>query len=223
MTELEEIFHRNTKSSHKWTAYFEVYQRHIQRYRDSNIHLVEVGIQKGGSLEMWGNFLGPQAKITGIDVDENCANLEYDNPNINVLIGNQGDDAFWNDSIPKLGDINVFLDDGSHECDHMILTFEKIFPLISVGGIYIAEDCHTSYWNSHKGGLYKPDSFIEYSKHFVDVLNYDWKKEHNEELDRKANLAKDLSGLFFYDSIVVFEKFGKRGMNHVFPKGLQRD
>lgn len=223
MIELEEVFHKNTKSSHKWTGYFEIYQRHLNRFRNKDIQLIEVGVQKGGSLEMWGNFFGPQAKITGIDVDKECAKLVYDNPNINVIIGSQGDPAFWDETLTKFDQINVFIDDGSHICDHQILTFEKVFPLMPLGSVFVCEDCHTSYQSSHGGALGRETNFIEYSKHFADVLNQSWLNTSNEELDRKIKLSEGLSGLFFYDSVVVFEKFGKRGMDHVFPNGLPRD
>lgn len=65
MTELQEFFYKADHSSDKWEPYFEVYQRHLIRFIDQPITLVEVGVQKGGSLDMWAQFLHPDSKIIG--------------------------------------------------------------------------------------------------------------------------------------------------------------
>jgi hypothetical protein len=212
MNRLEELHKQLTHPSDKWKPYFEVYERHLRRFMGTDINLVEVGVQKGGSLEMWGNYFGVGSKITGIDVDSECASLKYDNENIEVIIGDQGQSDFWDKFLPNKK-IDVFIDDGGHFMDQQILTFEKVFPILSAGGIYICEDCHTSYMGYNGGGLGRKTSFIEYAKTYVDVLHYDWKEETTSELEMRNKIADSgLSGVFFYDSMVVFEKFGKRKM-----------
>jgi hypothetical protein len=76
MNRLEELHKQLTHPSDKWKPYFEVYERHLRRFMGTDISLVEVGVQKGGSLEMWGNYFGVGSKITGIDVDSECASLK---------------------------------------------------------------------------------------------------------------------------------------------------
>ncbi len=216
--ELQELFYKADHSSDKWEPYFEVYQRHLTRYKDKPITLVEVGVQRGGSLDMWAQFLHPDSKIIGIDVDPECANLEYKYPNVKVLIGDQVDPAFW-DEFLKDNSVDVFIDDGGHTMVQQITTFEKVFPKLNMGGTFICEDTHTSYWPHCGGKLFSKDSFIEYSKRYVDILHFDWKQETVADLEIKNKIASNgLSGLFFYDSMVVFEKFGKRNMYRVFAK-----
>jgi hypothetical protein len=218
MTELENIFNTVTHSSDKWQPYFEIYERHVNRFRKNPINLVEVGVQKGGSLEMWSKYLHPNSNITGIDIDPECSNLKYEQSNIKVIIGDQGIPGFWDDFLASNTDIDVFLDDGGHTMEQQILTFEKVFPKMPVGSVFMCEDCHTSYMASFGSSLKNPGSFIEYAKNYVDVLHSNWIENPNTEYERYKTLAKDLSGVFFYDSIVVFEKFGKRSMHRVFPK-----
>ncbi len=218
---LRETFDNVNHSSDKWEPYFEVYEKHLQHLKGKNIHLVEVGVQKGGSLEMWSNWLGPQAKITGIDIDEACRELKYDQSNISILIGDQGSKEFWNQVEPVLGDIDVFIDDGGHTMEQQIVTFEAIFPKLKVGSIFICEDTHTSYMSHHGGYVKAPSTFIEYSKDFIDVLHQDWWQQSSKGMEKKRNLAKDLTGIFYYDSVVVFEKFGKRRMHRVAPNKFQ--
>ncbi len=220
---LRSIFDNVTKHSDKWDNYFDVYHRHLYSIQfQSRPHtLVEVGVQSGGSLEMWSKYLGPFHKVIGIDVDTECTKLKYDQPNIEVVIGDQGDPKFWDDFLAKHPKIDVFIDDGGHFMDQQILTFEKVFPTMPIGGIYICEDCHTSYMPYNGGGLRTKGSFIEYAKTYVDIIHQDWWSELDTELERKKVIGKDLTSVHFYDSIIVFEKFGKKKMKRVFPKGFE--
>jgi cephalosporin hydroxylase len=206
----------STKPSDKWLPYFEVYDRHLKDLRPK--HLVEVGVQGGGSLEMWSNLYGGSCKITGIDIDPKCAELNYHSDMVSVIIGDQGTEEFWNEILPKLGKIDIFVDDGGHFMNQQILTFEKVFPKLSVGGIYICEDTHTSYMNFTGGGLYRKASFIEYSKRLIDTIHRNWFEEMDSEQERLAKITKDLTSIHFYDSMCVFEKFGKKEMTRELPE-----
>ena len=208
MTELEKIFYTSEHSSDKWQPYFEVYERHLSQFRKQDINLIEVGVQKGGSLEMWGNYF-PKAKITGIDIDEECSKLEYKNPNIQVVIGNQEQPKFWDDFL-KDKEIDVFVDDGSHSMLGQMLTFEKVFPKIKLGGVYICEDTHTSYMPGYGGGFVGRRTFTKYARELVDILHVGWVERSRPEW------LEDLTSIHFYDSMVVFEKLGKREMKNVF-------
>lgn len=220
---LEDFFNNCNHGADKWQPYFEIYERHLNRFREKEFTLVEIGVQAGGSLEMWGNYLGPKAKIIGIDIDQNCANLKYDNPNIQIVIGDQSDPNFWDWFTQNVSNIDVIVDDGGHLMNQQIMSFEKLFPKLKLGGVYICEDCHTSYWAEYNGGLHKPGTFIEYAKTYIDVLNFNWVRETHPEFDRRAKIADKLTNISFYDSIVVFEKYGKRNMHRVSPTKFPRD
>jgi len=221
MSRLQNLFENLDHPSDKWLPYFNVYEIHLSwtELMPIPLTLVEVGVQQGGSLEMWGKFLGPRHKVIGIDVDPECAKLQYDNPNIKVVIGDQSDPEFWDKFLQEHPQIDIFIDDGGHFMDQQILTFEKIFPKLSVGGIYICEDCHTSYMQYNGGGLNVKGSFISYAKSYIDVIHSSWWEEMNADLEQRKKIGKDLTSVHFYDSIVVFEKFGKAEMKRVTPKG----
>lgn len=214
---LPQIFEYCHFYSDKWNGYFEIYERHLNHFRDKPVTLVEIGVQGGGSLEMWGKYLGPDARIIGIDLDPNCQNLEYTNPNIKVITGDQADPIFWNEFLSKVGNIDILLDDGGHVMNQQVTSFECVFPRLPVGSVYICEDCHTSYWPDYDGGLGKPGSFIEYSKSIIDTLNINWINTPTDDLRRLAQLTHGLTDISFYNSVVVFEKFGKRNMQRVLP------
>jgi hypothetical protein len=216
---LIDLFYESPKFSDKWSRYFDVYQRYLEKYEGKNITFVEVGVQNGGSLEMWSKFFGSESKLCGIDVDPKCLNLKYDNPNVHIILGDQENSSFWDDFLAHLGPIDVFIDDGGHFMKQQINTFEKVWPKIKKNGVYICEDTHTSYFESYNAGYKEPSSFIEYSKDFVDILHLTDTKmyeeiigvNYNHIINSHENLVKkkfawDLSSIHYYDSMVVIEK-----------------
>ena len=80
------------KLIHKWMHYFPIYERHLSSYRNKTITMLEIGVSKGGSLQMWQRFLGPMATLIGIDIDPSCK--EHEGDNIFVRIGDQSDKSF---------------------------------------------------------------------------------------------------------------------------------
>lgn len=219
MSEFEKAFHEAEHPSDKWNLYLDVYEHHLSKYfpllgkfraiNDKSSVIIEVGVQNGGSLSMLSKIF-PMATIYGIDIDPKCADLKYENPRVEVIIGDQGDSKFWDSFITdKLNGrtIDIFIDDGGHFVDPQILTFQKIWPHMSPISTYICEDTHTSYMAYNGGGLNRKGTFIEYAKKFADVLHYDFKEETTSELEvMKALVGNTLQSVTFYNSMVVFEK-----------------
>lgn len=224
MSELRKIFDNLDHVCDKWEPYFEIYEKHLGHLRGTKFNLVEVGVYKGGSLEIWSKYMGPDCNITGIDINQECLGITHKENNIRIVLGDQGNAYFWDMFLKEIPRIDVFIDDGGHSMQQQILTFEKVFPTMPVGSIFICEDCHTSYEPSC--GLKNPDTFIEYAKSYIDVLHADWFLGTNplgqswpnrvpSSFNNLVTIGKDLSGVYFYDSVVVFEKFGQRKMERL--------
>lgn len=215
---LRMFFEQAQFPSDKWDGYFSTYEKHLAKFVmiGRPITLVEVGVQKGGSLDMWGKYFPHKSRIIGIDIDPECAQLKYDNPNIEVVIGDQGEEKFWDDFLIKYPQpIDIFIDDGGHFMNQQILTFEKVFPRMPAGSVYICEDTHTSYMSYNGGGLHSRGSWIEYSKNYIDSLHKNWHSDLDTEQERKNKLSHGLASVSFYDSMVVFEKETDRRMQRV--------
>src|SRR5690348_1201544 len=60
----------------KWDHYFDVYHRHFERFRGEEVHILEIGIYSGGSLEMWHDYFGPKCHVYGVDVQPECMQYE---------------------------------------------------------------------------------------------------------------------------------------------------
>ncbi len=81
------------KVSDKWASYFNEYDRILSAYRDKCIHLLEIGIQNGGSLEIWSKYFPYAQKLVGCDINPECAGLSYEDPRIAVVVGDVNSDT----------------------------------------------------------------------------------------------------------------------------------
>ena len=186
---------------HKWIHYFKVYDRFFAPFRNKEIKFLEIGVFGGGSLAMWKNYFGAKAKICGIDINPECK--QYESEGISIYIGDQADRDFLENVAENEVNFDLILDDGGHTMNQQIVSLETLFKYLKKGGIYMVEDCHTSYWPAYGGGLKNPNSFIEYSKVLIDRLNQYHNGMFREPMEQPI---KALVSISFFDSIVVFEK-----------------
>lgn len=186
----------------KWLHYFEAYDRELSGYRGKQITFLEIGVFKGGSIPMWKEYFGPGAKLIFADIDPECKQLA--DPGTTVEIGDQSDPVFLSELASKHGPFDVILDDGGHKMDQQITSFENLWPHMNNKGRYLVEDTHTSYWPGFGGGYREEKSFIEYSKRLIDKM-HSWYTDQ-DEIFPFDEMARQVSGIRFYDSIVVFEK-----------------
>lgn len=140
--QLESYFDSNTEGPGiwKWRHYFPVYEQYLARFIDKSPTLVEVGIYSGGSMGMWRDFLGESSNIVGIDIEPACKT--YESPGVEVVIGDQGSREFWSDFRKHHPKVDIFIDDGSHDQKHQIITLEEMLPHLSPGGVFVCEDVH---------------------------------------------------------------------------------
>ncbi len=189
---------------HKWKHYFPAYERHLAKFVNTDVVFLEIGCGQGGSLQMWKRFLGPYARIVGIDLRPECKQFSEDQ--IDIRIGDQSDKAFLLDVCEEFGAPDIVLDDGSHVMSHIHATFSVLYPKVPRNGVYIVEDLHTAYWSEFEGGLKRKDSFMETCKDLIDELNAD----HSRGALPATEFSRSTLSMHFYDSMVVFEK-GRHG------------
>ena len=200
---LEQYFRTNSgRLIAKWHHYFEIYHRHLARYRDQPVTIVEFGVFHGGSLQMWKHYFGPRARIIGVDINPDCA--AFAGPQVEIVIGDQEDRSFLRHLAHRIGPIDVVIEDGGHTMRQQIHTFEELWPSVKIGGTFLIEDLHTSYWDSYGGGHRRPGTFIEYAKDLIDQMHA-W---HSREPDTFAagQYTRSLKGMHIYDSVIVFDK-----------------
>lgn len=191
---------------HKIQHYIPIYESYFEVFRGKSPKVLEIGVGKGGSLQVWRKYFGEDATIVGLDIREKC--LDYVEDGISVVIGDQTNPEIIKETVAKYGPFDVVIDDGSHMMSHISSTFELLYKTLPPDGVYLIEDLCCSYWSEFEGGLRKETTFVEIAKRLVDELN----KEHWRESALQNPWLPETHSISFHDSIVVF----KRGYPHKF-------
>ncbi|HWY15778.1 MAG TPA: class I SAM-dependent methyltransferase [Rhizomicrobium sp.] len=125
-----------TNKSSLWSDYLRHFDRTLAEFKDKPIDVLEIGVETGASLRMWRKFFR-DATIVGLDLSPKC--LQHMQERVTVEIGSQDDPGVLADLCSR-HTFSVIIDDGSHRPEHVVFTFERLFPALLPGGVYIIED-----------------------------------------------------------------------------------
>ena len=163
--DLLNFFKQSKYYSLKYKNYFPIYEKLFAKFRGKKITFVEIGVLSGGSLFMWKNYFGNDARIIGIELNPEAKKFEKEG--FEIFIGNQADENFWKDFFEKVGEVDIILDDGGHTNFQQIVTCCSCIPFIKDNGLMVVEDVFHSYGLSYGAkGFYNPSkySFINFCK-----------------------------------------------------------
>jgi hypothetical protein len=180
--------HKTGRGIWKWTHYFEIYHRHFGKFIGREVHVVEVGVFSGGSLDMWKAYFGPRCHVYGIDIEPACKT--YEDERTRIFVGNQADRAFWKDFRKQVRSVDILIDDGGHLPEQQIATLEEMLPHLRAGGVYLCEDVHS---------LHNP--FAAYVGGLVDSINAVRKEE-----GVPTDFQREIHSVHLYPYVAVIEK-----------------
>jgi hypothetical protein len=224
MNDLYSFFvqHRNKRVMHKWDHYFEVYERFLSPVRRTNPTLLEIGVQLGGSVEMWRDYFGPAARIYGIDINPDAKQQE--DIATKVFIGDQQDRNFLRSVLRETGTLDVVIDDGGHTANQQITAFEALYPALADQGIYIVEDTHTSLWRGQFMDRQDQQSFLQYSfERCAQLMEWTGRPENFQVLGTEQNetlaaavseFCRTTKAISFFDSVIVYQRARRRVPRH---------
>lgn len=174
MKNLADLYLTHTgKGLDKWTHYLSEYDKLLSGFQEMPISLLEIGIQNGGSLEVFSSYFEHARMIVGCDIDPKCGMLAFGDPRIHIVVGDANSDVAET-AVAALSDqYDIIIDDGSHQSGDIVKSFVRYFKYLNNGGLYIAEDLHCSYWDEFQGGLFFPFSSMSFFKRLVDVVNHE--------------------------------------------------
>ncbi len=190
------------RALYKMDHYLEIYDSLLPLWQGRELSFLEIGIYKGGSMQMWQEVFAPTARLTFLDIDPACKALEL--PGTHVAIGDQSDPAFLAAIAAERGPFDLIVDDGGHKMHQQITSFRALWPHLNDRGLYIVEDTHTSYWPGFGGGHRAPGSFIEFAKDLIDRM-HSWYTEDDAAFPLDP-LASQIGSIRFHDSLVIIEK-----------------
>lgn len=174
------------KISDKWSLYINEWDAIFSPFQNRAINLLEIGIQNGGSLEIFAKYFPKAKHIIGCDIEEACNTLEFDDPRISVVTGDINSEDVEKRIAELAPNLDIIIDDGSHRSRDIIQSFTRYFKILDVRGLYLIEDLHTSYWEDYEGGLFNPFTAMSFLKRLVDITNFEHWQSHQS---REAYLA----------------------------------
>ena len=166
LNDLIQAFQDSPEPSIKTSQYFSIYCKLFSHLRNSNCTFIETGVLAGGSLFMWKKWLGENARVIGIDLNPEAKKWEAHN--FEIFIGDQGDPEFWREILPKIGQVDAFLDDGGHQSFQQIVTVEEFLDFQKNNCVLVIEDTYTSFMSDFAS--HGPYSFLEYLKNASDLI-----------------------------------------------------
>ena len=110
--------------------------------QDSEMNILEIGIEKGGSLGLWRDYCY-NSKIFGLDYrDKDCDGRDikyFEDEKISISIFDSTDSKKTEETYDN-NYFDLIFDDGSHKVNDQFATFENLYSKLKPGGIYIIED-----------------------------------------------------------------------------------
>jgi hypothetical protein len=204
--DLIQAWEKSPFPSTKLTTYFSAYADLFSHLRNTDSVFIETGVLGGGSLFMWRNWLGPKARIIGIDLNPQA--MKWKEHGFEIYIGDQGDPQFWKKTLTTIGHYDALLDDGGHQSFQQIVTLEEAVRYAPNKCVLAIEDTHTSFMNDFKahGDL----SFLNYAKASSDLLTA---KGHSMYPNRMSaainsesiNLFSKVYSIQFFNSLVAYK------------------
>ncbi|CCF47370.1 hard-surface induced protein 5 [Colletotrichum higginsianum] len=129
----------------------------------------------GASYKTWMKYF-PHVDLNTVEYDEICGKAwTAKNPEATVFYGEQASAPF----IKKVGSevtapglVDIIVDDGGHTMTQQENSLRELWPFLRPGGIYFAEDLHTSFMDSYGGDASRADpakrTFMTFIHELVD-------------------------------------------------------
>lgn len=228
----QENKHVDRKLVNKVDSYLPTYERYLTKFRGKKVNILELGVQSGGSQEMWLDFFGPEARVYGVDVEE--AVKGFNSPRVQNFIGDIGDPEFLESVCTQgpPGGFDFILDDASHVNWHQRQAFEILFSscLNPEGGVYMVEDLmapilpHVGFVEFAKGKVDEFESYLSCEDGSSSRLVRSKGKCENGEMPfvPTTEFTRTAHALHFHDGIVVVEKVPRREVGKAIFAGNQR-
>ena len=148
MTDLEKLARSGSYKTDKQGAhsYLRPYAWYFRHLVGTPCRILEIGVKEGGSLELWRDWFGPAAEVTGIEISEMATPA-----GTRVIYA----DAYKLETIASFDDqsFDVIIDDGSHDWKDVAACIIGYLPKVKPGGYLCIED--EAPWSPHFGMLRK--------------------------------------------------------------------
>lgn len=126
--------------------YGDSYDRIFENFdKDSSINILEIGVQKGGSLLAWKDYF-KNSYVVGVDIVDVRLD-EYKRSDVNFILSDVRDPFLKVTLNDRMYDI--IIDDGSHYLQDVVYVVDNFLNKLNMNGYMIIEDVqHSNQWVS---------------------------------------------------------------------------
>lgn len=144
---LAKIYEKYKSGCDKGTvhSYIEYYEELFRPLQNEPITLLEIGVYKGASLRMWADYF-TKGSIVGVDIRP-PQKIIHSRIKVFQL------DATEVTVAGCVGELDIVIDDGSHELHDQLGAFAHLWPKVKPGGLYIIEDCRIKWKKDYKKAI----------------------------------------------------------------------
>lgn len=160
-------------------SYLADYAELFSGLTDQPVKLLEIGVYRGGSLELWKETFPLGSKIYGIDNRGFRADLGKD---ITLFHGEQDDLEFLRAVVNRTGQLDIIIDDAAHIGAKAKKSFWFLFDYLKLGGKYVIEDWGTGFWDHWPDGN-KRGNMVDFVKELIEEVG-------SEDATRFSNTRK---------------------------------
>lgn len=144
----------------KPAIYLREYERLFSPLRDKPVRLLELGVYKGASMQMWDQYFPhAESRIVGLDGAVMPETFPASD-RFHFAHGEQADPALLDAALEFAGEqFDIIIDDASHLGCHTGRSFAHLFPkALKPGGVYIIEDICTAFLKNgeYDAAVYAP-------------------------------------------------------------------
>jgi len=208
---LEELFvHYGTDKSNKGHGYTKFYEKHLDKYIDKPINILEIGSFSGASAASFTKYF-KYSKTYCLDV--NISNFKYASKYILVhgldISNKKSIDHFLNkNKISKeCTFFDIIIDDGSHKLSDILVGLNFFLKFVKPNGYYIIEDCKFPNYYDHLNDIdhLKIDEIINKIKNNINFNSKILSKNTIEHLKKNSNDINMYKGNLKESDIVFFK------------------
>lgn len=133
LAELNKIAQSDKGTHHSYIEMY--YEESMSKYKEKDVTLLEIGVNAGKSLELWGQYFNDKSTIIGID-KKITVPYQPTKKNMRYVIG----DATKEETVKNFGSMDIIIDDGSHRLNDQLKSFNLLHAKLKTGGVYVIED-----------------------------------------------------------------------------------
>ena len=225
------IIYKTYNGSHKfhhWKEYAAKYENNLYPIleklpREKSFRMLEIGVQSGGSVNVWKSYFSRPFYYVGIDIDVRCKRSEDVTQNIYIEIGSQLNQQELINVCKKHGPFHFIVDDGGHTFEMMKTALKTLFisdQCMEENSLYVIEDMHTMVMKEYSRG---PTDIPSIPGELFRLMHYYWYEEPFEKW--KINVRKEkiwadrVKSIALYDSMMFIHHHNGHGPLTIIKRG----